>query len=59
MTKPPKYGEDGVVGGEGNGYAEAGRHEQEQEEGCPSAKPIGINFSNRCFLNLGIAKKGI
>ena len=59
IIKPPEDGEDSVVGGEGNGDPKAGRHEEEQEEGCPSAKPTGINFSNRCFQSLGIAKKGI
>ena len=40
MINLPEDGEDGVVGGEGNGNAEAGRHEKKQEEGRPPAKPI-------------------
>ena len=36
----PEDSEDCVVGGEGNGDAEAGSHEEEQEESCSSAKPF-------------------
>ena len=55
MKKIPEYGEDGVVGGEGNGYTEAGRHEEKQEKGRPSAKPFIFGL----FSETGTVQKGV
>ena len=40
LVEAPEDSEDCVVGGEGNGDAEAGSHEEEQEESSSSAKPV-------------------
>ena len=40
FIEAPEDSEDCVVGGEGNGDAETGSHEEEQEESGSSAKPV-------------------
>ena len=40
LIEAPEDSEDCVVGGEGNGDAKAGSHEEEQEESGSSAKPV-------------------